>query len=393
MKCADLLRNLFLYSLETSDGEINNGTDGGDDVQNNGSEGNPGEDNNNVDTGEGGIQGMDCPSRGKCPTVDPLDHTVHLPHMNDCNLFCRCDHGVPKLDRCPVGLHFNPKLQVCDYPQSAECAGGDAICQPLSNDNRSHWEPDSCVKDRKKMGDTCHLVCKSDYQLSGSANITCTEEGWSGAMGIDQIPSCKTINETGEDLMNNIHGTIGRQNNLLFILDESGSVGPRNFDIELNFVKAIIGAFPLSKDRSAGVITFSSRAAVDVSIKESDTCNFLNELTKIRYSSGGTDILRALNLAYYEVTQNAIHNLTLIFLVTDGISTTDPTSAADKIKAHGDILFTVGVAGYNETQLIPLSSVDKKGTPLFYGIKNFKVFNAVASYLSSKYSNETSIKC
>nr|CAD7199213.1 unnamed protein product [Timema douglasi] len=71
----------------------------------------------------------DCPIIGKCPLLDPLDHTVHLPHLTNCTLFCRCDHGKPKLDHCPDGLHFNPNLQVCDWPEYAACnsTGGEEV--------------------------------------------------------------------------------------------------------------------------------------------------------------------------------------------------------------------------------------------------------------------------
>ncbi|XP_068081284.1 uncharacterized protein [Anabrus simplex] len=358
----------------------NGGGNGGNGGNNGGNGGNSGGDGGN--SNNGGNQGGDCPTRGKCPAVDPLDHTVHLPHLTDCGLFCRCDHGVPKLDRCPAGLHFNPKLQVCDWPDAAGCVIG--ACQPLSNNSRSHWEPASCANDPSQVGDKCRLVCNSEYQLSGTAEITCTDDGWSGATGIDQIPSCKTVNETGEDFVNNINNTLGQQANLLFVLDESGSVSQSNFAIELNFVKAIVNAFPLSKNRSAGVITFDSTAAVDISIKQSDTCSFLKGVDRIKYNGGGTDILRSLNLAYNEIIQNAVHNLTLVFLVTDGVSTTNPTAAADKIKSHGDALFTVGVAGYNDKQLAPLSSLDKNNAPLFFGIKSFAVFEAVADYLATK---------
>ena len=35
--------------------------------------------------------------------------------------FCHCDWGVAYYKDCPAGLHFNPVLQVCDWPQDAGC--------------------------------------------------------------------------------------------------------------------------------------------------------------------------------------------------------------------------------------------------------------------------------
>lgn len=60
----------------------------------------------------------------ECPFPDPLDHTVHLPHESDCTQFYKCDNGVKKLFNCSQGTHFNPKLEVCDWPEDAGCILG-----------------------------------------------------------------------------------------------------------------------------------------------------------------------------------------------------------------------------------------------------------------------------
>jgi hypothetical protein len=58
---------------------------------------------------------------GKCPEVDPLDHTVILANINDCSSYFMCSDGVPILQKCPEGLHFNPNLNVCEWPADAGC--------------------------------------------------------------------------------------------------------------------------------------------------------------------------------------------------------------------------------------------------------------------------------
>ncbi|XP_046825741.1 peritrophin-1-like [Vespa crabro] len=63
----------------------------------------------------------------ECPAVDPLNYTVHLAHESDCTKFYKCDHGKKIEMSCPLmnnngeKLHFNPKLQVCDFPEKAGC--------------------------------------------------------------------------------------------------------------------------------------------------------------------------------------------------------------------------------------------------------------------------------
>ncbi|XP_013191937.2 uncharacterized protein LOC106136046 [Amyelois transitella] len=54
-----------------------------------------------------------------CP-VNPLIHWL-LPSEEDCNQFYYCVFGEKVLRQCPRSLHFNPQLQVCDFPADAGC--------------------------------------------------------------------------------------------------------------------------------------------------------------------------------------------------------------------------------------------------------------------------------
>ncbi|XP_043673508.1 peritrophin-1-like [Vespula pensylvanica] len=63
----------------------------------------------------------------ECPIKDSPNRTVHLPHETDCTKFYKCNHGqkvemiCPEMNEKGDRLHFNPKLQVCDYPENAGC--------------------------------------------------------------------------------------------------------------------------------------------------------------------------------------------------------------------------------------------------------------------------------
>nr|CAH7717140.1 unnamed protein product [Callosobruchus chinensis] len=56
----------------------------------------------------------------KCPRADS-DHPVFRPLPN-CTEFCECSNGVPYVRSCPAKLHWNPKLNTCDFPEYAGCA-------------------------------------------------------------------------------------------------------------------------------------------------------------------------------------------------------------------------------------------------------------------------------
>lgn len=56
----------------------------------------------------------------KCP-AENAEFALHVPNPDDCSSFCKCDGGVAYLFDCPVNLHFNAELQVCDWPWNAGC--------------------------------------------------------------------------------------------------------------------------------------------------------------------------------------------------------------------------------------------------------------------------------
>jgi hypothetical protein len=80
---------------------------------------------------------------GSCPVPDPLDYTVLLPHPTDCSRFYSCSNGVPIEMYCPEGLNFNDQLQVCDWPENANCVPGKLCSLCLTLDFVNYSENDS----------------------------------------------------------------------------------------------------------------------------------------------------------------------------------------------------------------------------------------------------------
>ncbi|KAI8441638.1 hypothetical protein MSG28_015198 [Choristoneura fumiferana] len=58
------------------------------------------------------------------PNGCPADFNIHqlLPHDTDCAKFYYCVHGEKVERECGPGTHFNPSLQICDWPHNAGCA-------------------------------------------------------------------------------------------------------------------------------------------------------------------------------------------------------------------------------------------------------------------------------
>ncbi|XP_052860769.1 peritrophin-1-like [Anopheles cruzii] len=57
-----------------------------------------------------------------CPPVYDPDHMVYIAHAIDCTKYYICDpYGVPLQQDCPPGLHWNPRVDYCDFPELASC--------------------------------------------------------------------------------------------------------------------------------------------------------------------------------------------------------------------------------------------------------------------------------
>ena len=58
----------------------------------------------------GGLEDNPCPPPGNDY------YTVLVPVPGDCSSFYACSNGVPVLQHCPDGLHFNDELDTCEVP-------------------------------------------------------------------------------------------------------------------------------------------------------------------------------------------------------------------------------------------------------------------------------------
>jgi hypothetical protein len=77
--------------------------------------------------------------------------------------------------------------------------------------------------------------------------------------------------------------------------------------------------------------------------------------------------------------------IALTVLITDGISTTDGTPAADIIKKAGNPLFAIGIhPSVNLVHLETLSSIGDNGIRHFFHITNYEALERIGQYLNSK---------
>lgn len=313
-----------------------------------------------------------------CPYPDPLDHSVLFPDQTNCSRYFICSNGKPIQQNCPAGLYFNDHWKVCDHAYNVNCV---PQCSPLPKDDGGYWSPATCSSGFNKQGATCKLECDQDHVLRGSASVQCTESGWNSSNG-NFIPRCEPVECIGEDLEDDLNKTLSVKAGLLFVLDESGSVSRKDFELTKDFVRNIVQKFPLSDDRSAGVITFDSSALLQIHLNENSTSRFITKLNSIPYRGGGTDILNALRAAINEIKTYKVHPLTLVFIITDGVSVTDGTPAADEIKKDNNPIFAIGINQNNLVHLESLASTGDNGIRHFFHVRTYEVLDSIGKYIN-----------
>lgn len=92
------------------------------------------------------------------------------------------------------------------------------------------------------------------------------------------------------------------KNDIVFVLDESGSIGAENFPAELKFTEMVARLLVVSRDLSRlTVMTFSNDNVVHIDQVRGDVtdnmCKFVDMVNNIPYREGGTRTREALEEA------------------------------------------------------------------------------------------------
>lgn len=134
---------------------------------------------------------------------------------------------------------------------------------------------------------------------------------------------------------------------ILFIMDETGTVGPYNFNTMTIFVKEFIrGLNSLSLRYSA--VTFSSSVTKIFGFRNYSSLHvIMSDIDRVRYTSGGsTETDKALRFArtfIFNSTRTVASKV--VILITDGVSTNQKKTneEAALLRSQGALIFTIGV--------------------------------------------------
>lgn len=172
---------------------------------------------------------------------------------------------------------------------------------------------------------------------------------------------------------------------IVFLLDESGSVGRINFETTKTFVYNFVSYFSIGPNANQiSVVTFSHYASEDFSLNRYGSLSTLQSaVLSLSYSGGGTSIGAALDFARlysFTPTHGARPDAAkLVILITDGQSSL--SNEADLLKDQYVTIFCVGVtSGINEELLRRVSSHND----YTYVTDSFITLSGIQSYLAEK---------
>uniref|UniRef100_A0A8C4N059 Sushi, von Willebrand factor type A, EGF and pentraxin domain-containing protein 1 n=1 Tax=Equus asinus asinus TaxID=83772 RepID=A0A8C4N059_EQUAS len=173
---------------------------------------------------------------------------------------------------------------------------------------------------------------------------------------------------------------------LVFLVDESSSVGQANFLSELKFVRKLLSDFPVVPTATrVAIVTFSSKNNVVPRVDyissrraHQHKCALLSqEIPAITYRGGGTYTKGAFQQAAQILRHSRENSTKVIFLITDGYSNGgDPRPVAASLRDFGVEIFTFGIWQGNIRELNDMASTPKEEH--CYLLHSFEEFEALA---------------
>ena len=154
---------------------------------------------------------------------------------------------------------------------------------------------------------------------------------------------------------------------LLFLLDESGSVGSTNHQLGLDFMESVVGFFNISTNGTrVAMISFSSSINIEFDFDDHSTLRRVQRtIREILYSGGYTYTGLALQSAaqfFNDSSSSGARPVSagiprVVVLITDGRSNVySITQPAIDLQAAGVTVYSIGIGNYNLDELLFIAS-------------------------------------
>ncbi|KAI9520282.1 hypothetical protein NQZ68_020182 [Dissostichus eleginoides] len=151
---------------------------------------------------------------------------------------------------------------------------------------------------------------------------------------------------------------------IVFIVDESGSIGNENFRLMREFLHLIVSSLDVSPKRvRVGIVTYNDVSTPQVFLNSFNDKDELLEYIKILpYNGGGTKTGEALNFTRENVfikekgcrKENGVQQVAVV--ITDGKSQDEVSEAAITLRRAGVTIYALGIKDAIESELLEMAS-------------------------------------
>lgn len=161
---------------------------------------------------------------------------------------------------------------------------------------------------------------------------------------------------------------------LVFLVDQSGSIDPSDYDIMKNFTTELVNSFKVGEDLvRVGLAQFSDTFQNEFYLKQFYSEQLVTKhILDMLQTGGGTRIGLALEYIkeYFMASRGSRRSEGIsqnLVLITDGESQDDVEDAADDLRALGIEMFAIGIGDVHDLQLLQIT-----GTPQrLFTVQNF----------------------
>ena len=175
-----------------------------------------------------------------------------------------------------------------------------------------------------------------------------------------------------------------------FVLDVSGSIGSRDWEVEKTFTKKLARVIDISPSGGrAGVVLFNSYAYTKIKFNSYNTYTaFASGVDRLPYRGGGTSISWGLKMALSGLFQTSAgmrtNSYKEVVLITDGRdSGRDYDSLARQYRSKNIKIIVIGVGNVDSQSLMKLVSNSKD----FYIVNNFQQLSSFAENVGKTICN------
>lgn len=151
---------------------------------------------------------------------------------------------------------------------------------------------------------------------------------------------------------------------IVFIIDESGSIGSANFQLMRSFLLSLISGLHVASNRvRVGIVMYNVEPMAQVFLNTfKDKSELLDFIKILPYHGGGTNTGAALNFTLQEVfikTRGSRKELgvqQVAVVITDGKSQDEVSTPAANLRRAGVTVYAVGVKDADKAQLDQIAS-------------------------------------